>query len=264
MREVVLRNKSSILCYHNPSAQRFRQHLKYLTKRYNIIPLETLTEAIKSKDWSAIPPKSLVITFDDGLKENYDLVAVLREFQIPVTLYLCSDIINTNRHYWFLTGVSNVQELKRRTTEERLAVLKQTVDYEPMKEYAHRQALNLQEIKEMTTHFNFGSHTRFHPILPKCGDAESLEEIKGSKESLEKILKRPVRHFSYPNGDFGDREIAYVKQSGYASAVTMKMGCNDINSNLLCLKRVGISDRASINELAAEMTWLLTCLRRFN
>ena len=49
----------------------------------------------------SLPPKSLIVTFDDGHIGNYDLLPVLRAKKIPVTIFLCAGIIDTKRHFWF-------------------------------------------------------------------------------------------------------------------------------------------------------------------
>ena len=261
IRELVLRNKNTILCYHNPSPDHLRAHLTYLVQRYNIISLDALVKAIMNKKWSDIPPKSLVITFDDGLRGNYDLLKVIREFKVPVTIYLCSHIVNTNRRYWFLSDFSDFQKLKARPNQERLSVLKERVGFEQEKEYEEPQSLNIDEMKEMIECFNFQSHSRFHPVLTTCDDGECLEEIKGSKQLLENIFNLEIRHFAYPNGNYGKREIACLMQSGYNSAVSMDFGWNHVNSDPFCLKRIGVSDHASTSELVGEISGIFGFLR---
>ncbi len=261
MRELIFKDKTMILFYHFPSAEVFRRNLAYLVKRYNIIPLDTLVNAIQKGDWSSIPPKSLVITLDDGFVENYALLPVLKEFNVPVTIYLCSHIVNTRRHYWYCSGYPDFLKLKKCSNQERLAVLKKEVGFDQEKEYDRAQALNLDQIKEMTPFVDFESHSRFHPILPNCSDQESDGEIKGSKELLEKLLGKKIRHFSYPNGDYGDREAGYASRAGYDSAVTTQGGVNDLRSDLFRLKRVGVEDDASVNELVGEMCGFLSYFR---
>ncbi len=263
-RESIEGGKNLILCYHDPRPEVFRKHLFYLVTRYNIISLDTLVDAIKQKQWQVIPPKSLVITIDDGVIGNYELLNVIREFDVPVTIFLTSGIVNTNRRFWFRAGYQQNQRLKIVSNETRLDVLKQAVGYEETKEERERQALNIQEIQEMTKGgVSFESHTCFHPCLPQCSDEKCLAEIRDSKESLERLLKKPIRHFAYPNGDFTKREMDFLQQCGYESAVCMQMGWNREDSDLFALKRIGISDTASINELAGELSGVFGTIRNF-
>ena len=261
IREFIFKKKAMIILYHVPTVENFKQHLEYLVKRYNIIPLEMLVNAIKDKDWSRIPSKSLVITIDDGFRENYDLLRVLKEFNIPVTLYLCSHLINTNRRFWYCAGYPDYLNLKNCSNQERLAVLKKMVGFDQEKEYDQPQALDLEQIREMSSLVDFQSHGCFHSILTKCNDQESEDEIKGSKELLERLLAKGIRHFSYPNGNYGDREIGYLLSAGYVSGATTEGGVNDLTSDCFRLKRVGVEDDASINELIGEMCGFLRFLR---
>jgi peptidoglycan/xylan/chitin deacetylase (PgdA/CDA1 family) len=71
-----------------------------------------------------------------------------------------------------------------------------------------------------------GSHGCTHEILTALDDARLEEEVKTSREKLEKGLSRPVRCFSYPNGDVDDRVADAVRRAGYSAAVTTEPGAN--------------------------------------
>jgi peptidoglycan/xylan/chitin deacetylase (PgdA/CDA1 family) len=147
--------------------------------------------------------------------------------------------------------------LKKYNNNERLKELKNRVGYELEKEYATRQALNLKELQEMMPNVDFQSHSKFHPILTTCGDKECLDEIKGSKEALEALLNKKIKHFAYPNGDYyGDREIEFLKQCGYKSSRTLDIGWNDINSDLFKLKAMCIEDDVGINTFCGQISGL--------
>ena len=261
MREVFYKDKVTILLYHNPKPELFKRHVEYLIKHYNLIPLNKLVAGICNKDWSGIPPKSLVITIDDGFKDNYNLLEIFKEYNVYPTIYLCSHVINTNRTFWFGTGFNDVQRLKKYDNNKRLKVLRDKMQYEPRKEYASRQALNVEELREMMPYVDFQSHSRFHPVLTTCDDVECLEEIKESKEALENLLNKTIEHIAYPNGDYSHREIEFVKKCGYKSARALDIGWNDVNSNPFKLKAMGIEDNACINILCGQVCGLFGYLR---
>lgn len=253
IREVFCRNKVTIICYHNPKPEIFKRHIEYLSRNFNFICLDKLVNAIYLKDWSALPPKSLIITIDDGYKENFMLLEIFKTYNIYPTMYLCSHIVNTNRRYWWKTGFSNFQKLKKYNNNSRLEALKNKIGYERQKEYSTRQALNLIELREMLPYVDFQSHSKFHPILTTNTGKECKEEIKGAKNYLEKLLNKEIKHFSYPNGDYKDREIEYIKNCGYKSARTRDIGWNDINSDPYGLKAMEVEDDASITKLCAQI-----------
>jgi len=256
LREFIFRNKVTIILYHNPDPLTFRKHIDYLTKHYNLIPLDRVVAGIYNKDWSGIPLKSLVLTIDDGFKDNYNLLEIFKEYNVYPTIYLCSHIVNTNRSFWFKTGFNDIQRLKKYDNNKRLKVLRGKMRYEPRKEYASRQALNLEELREMLPYVDFQSHSKFHPVLTTCEDKECLNEIKESKEALEKLLNKQFEHFAYPNGDYSYREIEFLKKCGYKSARTLDIGWNDVNSNPFKLKAMGIEDDVCINILCGQIIGL--------
>jgi peptidoglycan/xylan/chitin deacetylase (PgdA/CDA1 family) len=69
---------------------------------------------------------------------------------------------------------------------------------------------------------SFGPHTLTHPILSRCSDEQSRDELRGSWERLRAEAGSPVPVFCYPNGtweDFGSRETATLAEMGMLGAV---------------------------------------------
>ena len=257
IREFRCRNRVAILMYHDPKPTVFAKHLDYLSRHWTVISLETLVSAIYQKDFSQIPPKSVVITIDDGHAGNIALLTLFKQYRIHPTLFVCTQIIGTHRHFWFkIAGQSKAEreKLKRLPNADRLAHLKQTTDFEPEKIYPDRQALDIVEIKEMTENVDFQPHTQFHPILPHCTETECRQEILGSKTDLEKLLGTECSHFSYPNGDYTEREIEIVKASGFQSARTTDIGWNTLETEPYQLKTVPITDDAGLALFRAQLT----------
>lgn len=183
IRNVYARNKCCILLYHNPSRNVLDKHLSYLSKRYNIITLQVLVDAIRSKDWTRVPPKSMVVTLDDGHKGNFKLLETFKKYKIRPTIYLTSQLINTNRHLWFMLPGIQSEPLKKCTNSERLRHLEENFGFTPTKEYPEeeRQSLNIDEIRSMQGFVDFQAHTCFHPILITCSDDECKEDLSMQK-----------------------------------------------------------------------------------
>ena len=243
--------------YHDASRRFSRKHIAYLSRHYTVIALDTLVAAIHRKDFSQIPPKSVVITIDDGHIGNIALLPLFKQYKVRPTLYVCTQIINTHRHFWFkIDGQSKAEKerLKRLSNAERLAHLKRMADFEPEKVYPDRQALEIAEMKEMAESVDFQPHTRFHPILPQCTEMECKQEILGSKTDLERLLGVECLHFSYPNGDYTEREIEIVKAGGFRSARTTDIGWNTLDTPPYQLKVIPITDDAGLTLFRAELT----------
>ena len=273
VREWLCQNRVTILMYHDAKPSVFAKHLAYLSRHWTVISLDTLVSAIYQKDFSRIPLKSVVITIDDGHAGNIALLPLFKQYRMRPTLFVCTQIVGTHRHFWFkIAGQSKAEreELKRLSHAERLARLKRTVDFEPEKLYPDRQALNISEIKEMVENVDFQPHTQFHPILPSCTETECKQEVLGSKADLEKLLGRECTHFSYPNGDYTEREIRIVKTAGFRSARTTDIGWNTQKTLPYRLKTVPIDDDAGLMLFRAQLTtlpqrlnsWINALLRR--
>jgi len=262
IREVLTRNKAGILLYHEPTPKNLEKHLKFLSKRYNFITLDLLVEAISNKDWSKIPPRALVITIDDGHQSNYLLLEVFKKYQVKPTIFACSQIVNTQRHFWWKNNYPNHYELKMLSRKEMLKKLKEKVDYFPERNYKDRQALNLDELEQMKPFIDFQAHTCFHPILPLCENHESKQEIQKCKTDLEQLLKQPIKHFAYPNGDYTQREITYLKEAGYLSARTVKFGWNTIETDPFQLPILSSNDDISTDKLSAQITGIFNFIEK--
>lgn len=257
VRELIARNKVAVLLYHDISPDVFTKHITYLSRHYKIITLDTLVLAIHNKDFSQIAPKSVVITIDDGHAGNIKLLPIIKQYRICPTIYLCTQIIDTHRHFWFRIPNQSKREkerLKRVPNAKRLTHLKDLANFDPEKEYQDRQALNIDEMREMVECVDFQPHTQFHPILPNCNDIESNKEIHGSKADLEELLGKACLHFSYPNGDYSERELEIVKACGFRSARTSDIGWNTSDTSPYQLKAIPISDDAGLIRFRAEMT----------
>ena len=266
VREWMHRKHVPILLYHDPKPAVFAKHIAYLSHHYTPIALDILVGAIHQNDFSGIPPKSVVITIDDGHVGNFELLPIFKQYQIRPTLYVCTQLINTHRHFWFkIKGQSKAEKerLKQLPNAERLTRLKNTADFEPKKVYPDRQALNSAEIEEMTENVDFQPHTQFHPILPHCTETECQQEILGSKSDLEGLLGVECRHFSYPNGDWTEREVELVKAGGFRSARTTEIGWNTLDTPPYKLKAIPMTDAAGLILFRAELTTIPQRLSRW-
>jgi peptidoglycan/xylan/chitin deacetylase (PgdA/CDA1 family) len=249
----IVKRKVAILVYHNPPAVLFERHLAYLAKHYTFLTLDNLVDALHKNDWASIPDGAVVITLDDGLRGNASLLPALSRHGVKPTIYVCTQIVCTDRRFWFLS-VPDPEPLKRIDHAERLEQLDRAYNFSPTRSFKEPQALTIEQFRALGEHVDYGSHTRFHPILPTCDDGESEIEIIESKLELEDMTGETCHHFSYPNGDYTDREVELVKQAGYASARTMDFGWNDETTDPFRLKAIHIRDDASVTRLVADLT----------
>jgi peptidoglycan/xylan/chitin deacetylase (PgdA/CDA1 family) len=268
IRRTYARNKVSIVLYHDPDPESLSRQLTYLGKRYTFIELDHLVSAIRTRDWSEMPPNAVVITLDDGHAGNIALRDVFREHGVRPTIFLCSQIVGTTRHFWFEdVEDSTAEALKPLATGDRLRELAERWDFDPRREYgaASRQALSDREVAEMGDCCTFGSHTRFHPILTSCSPEVVQEELVRSRTEVEALAGAPCRHFAYPNGSYSEREVRLAEEAGYDSARTVDIGWNHRKTDPYRLRILSVADGFPVNMLAADLAglkWLSRTVRR--
>jgi peptidoglycan/xylan/chitin deacetylase (PgdA/CDA1 family) len=66
--------------------------------------------------------------------------------------------------------------------------------------------------------WELGSHTRTHPHLPRCTDAELADELQGSRADFERELGAACETLAYPYGEHDGRVVAAAIEAGYVAA----------------------------------------------
>ncbi|TIT77586.1 MAG: polysaccharide deacetylase, partial [Mesorhizobium sp.] len=89
--------------------------------------------------------------------------------------------------------------------------------------------MSWDEIRRMAAHplVTIGAHTINHRNLKRLSEADARHEIGDVRRILEEKLGLEPRHFAYPYGyasAVGCREVGFVRDAGYVSAVTTRHG----------------------------------------
>lgn len=251
--------------YHDPKPEVFRRHMDAFSRRYSFINMDTLAEALDSRDFSGLPPRSMLVTLDDGYKTNAGLLEIIRDYQIPIVIYAVAGLVNTNRHFWFKTPSCNEQEIRRLKNcqdLERRAILRQRGHCDE-KEYEERQALSSVEVHKLLAIDGvvIGSHTTSHPQLTMCGDEVGLRECVESRKMLEDITQRPVLHFAYPDSNSDGRARDWVRSAGYRTARAVNLGWVNADSDAMELPCIAISDDAGVNKAVVQASGLWSTIK---
>jgi peptidoglycan/xylan/chitin deacetylase (PgdA/CDA1 family) len=190
--DLVLRKKLApgvlVLMYHSisqsdsrlaVSLEEFERQMNYLHQiGYKTInPLELL----KTKNYE----KKVIITFDDGFKDNYlNALPILKKYDFSATIFISTDYIGSKSVFC---------KEKDRGFE----------------------MLNEAEIKELEkANWVIANHFASHQDLDKLEPAEIKEEISKSVKRLENIIdnKKTARIFSYPHSKHSESVIDEVKK----------------------------------------------------
>jgi peptidoglycan/xylan/chitin deacetylase (PgdA/CDA1 family) len=97
---------------------------------------------------------------------------------------------------------------------------------------------------------DIGAHTVTHPILTRIAPSAAADEMRTSRRELERIVRRPVPLFAYPNGvpdqDYSAEHVALVRECGFAAAVTTAWGAASSKSDRFQLPRFTPWDRSRL------------------
>ena len=172
-------------------------------------------EAITPRQWEAwrlqaspLPPRPVLITFDDGYADTCAYVPpVLERYGYPAAMFVVSGLVGRTNEW-----------------DERLG--------RPSLRLATWDALRRLEAANV----ELGSHGRSHRSFVGLAPDELRGEISSSKEELSAVTS-PVSSLAYPFGHAPADAVALVKQS-YSLAFTTEPGINDLSTDPLRLRRI--------------------------
>ncbi len=110
--------------------------------------------------------------------------------------------------------------------------------------------MNWDELRQVAADplATIGAHTVSHVALVRLSEKQVRKEFVDSRRILEQQLQREVRHLAYPFGSLtavGKREFAIAAETGYATAVTTRLGVltADDGARLTELPRINVDGR---------------------
>ncbi len=261
------------------SVDEFYKFLKKLKKIGNCISMNELYHSYKNN--TKLPSYSYCITFDDGFYNNYKYAApILSDLKLKSTFYVCSDFILNNRMSWIdriETVVENLNkgEIKTifgnysfdNTIKSKILfleiirkIIKSNHSYDPIKFADYFQKKLIKKMfdksnnildKKMSTKqlisidqdelFTVGGHSHKHKIFSQLSDKEAQYDILKSLNFLKKVLKKDIKHYSYPEGQkdsFTTRDIRILKGKKIFCCPNAIYGFNSHKTNLFNLNRI--------------------------
>ena len=239
-----------------------------------------LGEAIELLRHDELPRRVVAVTFDDGYADNFHVaMPILQQLGLTATFFIATDYLDGGCMFndrvfeacrqapageWDTqvqelgplhvgAGVSRpalalsiIGKLKYLDAERREAaarsLLGSTGARQPLLMMTSREV-----VKAFSSGMEIGAHTASHPILARLSDQEARDDIDAGRNRLEALTGAKVPLFAYPNGvpgrDYGPRDVALVRELGFAAAVTTAPGCAGTGVDFFQLPRIGSWDR---------------------
>jgi peptidoglycan/xylan/chitin deacetylase (PgdA/CDA1 family) len=112
--------------------------------------------------------------------------------------------------------------------------------------------LNEAEIRRLdAAGMDIGAHTRNHVPLAAVPAAEMIEQVRGSREDLERVVGHPVQWFAYPFGSFDAAVVAELHKAGFVLAVTTAGGTSESSLAALTMPRIHVGREAGVDTVLA-------------
>lgn len=262
----------------------FEKQICFLKENFKVVAMDELL--IDTKDEFKV-----AITFDDGYLDNFiNALPILTKYNLPATIYITSGFICREAFAWWLELWNliiekNIFILKyekinlnedistynsKRKLYFELAKYLKNLPHEEHKKifltlnnnefipkfndlFLNEKQLILLANSDLIT---IGAHTHTHPNLKILNNDDCIFEIKKSKDYLEKILSKKIKHFAYPYGTkefFSIREQDILKNMGFSTAVTTLTGQLKKDNNF-SLPRIGLNDFHTNNQIQDKLS----------
>lgn len=257
--------------YRVKNIKEFKHDLDFFLKYFVPISLTELYDFLYNE--KEIPSNSLILTFDDGFRECYDIIApILKEKGITASFFLNTDFID-NRNLFFRCKLSlildklefinkkdtNIQEkiyeiLKPNIKEYNLKKELYNIDYNKhylldhiakeidldFSEYLKRikPYLTSRQIEKLLSDgFYIGSHSKDHPSFEFLSLNEQIHQTEESIFFLKKKYNIKHSFFAFP---FNDKNITKTYFDIAKNVVDIFFGTGGFgyDPNISCFQRL--------------------------
>ncbi|WP_434151365.1 polysaccharide deacetylase family protein [Methylocaldum gracile subsp. desertum] len=253
------KNKLSILMYHGVvrrplsvpdycfiTEAQFREQMEYLAKYCRVAALPDAIQRLRS---GSIDRPTVVITFDDGYQNVFDVAfPILREFHFPATVFVNTGFVGTSKTIWFcrlIQAIANTfmptlewQGLKfnlstvnaKAIASRKLQCYLKKLEHCDLLEQLERIIEKLEVDRSLLDSspdfrimdrdaitalsnsglIHFGAHTASHSILTRVPLKAARDEIDESIGSISDWTGQACRLFAYPNGGSTDYDYKII------------------------------------------------------
>jgi peptidoglycan/xylan/chitin deacetylase (PgdA/CDA1 family) len=188
------------------------KQLRYLKNNgYETITFRDISEG-KVKNFN----KKIILTFDDGYEDNYNLLfPILKELNFTAVIYL---VPRQTYNKW---GVD---------------------EGEPRK-----NLMSKAQILEMHAFgIEFGGHTCTHIDLSRASDTDLKTEVFDCKKEIESYIPVKCISFAYPFGGLNEKVKSETKAAGYEYGIATKSGPIDFDVDPFQIRRIEIATKTNM------------------
>jgi peptidoglycan/xylan/chitin deacetylase (PgdA/CDA1 family) len=272
-------------CVFSCNSEQLDDLIIFFKQNFDIISIAKAVELVNQNP-QKVYGKYLVITFDDGYKDNYtQAFPVLKRHNVPACFYIATSLIGNKKLPWwdriaynykknkfqsiklsswaktvkhkgddkgFVRDILAATKISKDPIEVQLNEIEQLFPLEG--ELPTQEFLSWENLSEMILHgMDVGAHSHNHEILANLSQEQIIYELTHSKMLIEQNLSYPVNSFSYPVGSQGTYNESVTKalvDCGYDIAFNFQPGINvNVSENRYDLRRFSIEPSTTIHSL---------------
>ncbi|MBX3440456.1 MAG: polysaccharide deacetylase family protein [Planctomycetaceae bacterium] len=240
-------------CRNAVSVRELREQLAILKRLFTPVSADQIVDWLTTG--AALPPRPVLITFDDGYRNNLTVAAdELARSGFPALVFVATGYIGSTRLLWTqelderilqwrsgwlpLPGGDEAavgRDFESRTQlAERVRKLCKQLPNQARHDYLERlrgdgpltlqtwqrelyEFMNWDDVRKLAHRgLAIGSHTITHPILSRLDREELEHELQHSKAVIERELQRSCQLIAYPNGGPDDVSPAVIEATSRA------------------------------------------------
>jgi peptidoglycan/xylan/chitin deacetylase (PgdA/CDA1 family) len=216
------------------SAAEYESQLRFIAKHFDVFNFKTLQSHVERT--GRFPERSLIMTFDDGYIDNYEVVyPMVKRFGFTATMFVTAGFIGQNKLFWWDKLAYVVKHTKRdridldapfeitmsldeypqrqaaaravikraktmldEEKEELILKLSEQLDVE-IDDAQHRTMMTWEQLREMSRDgIEIGAHSVNHPIFSNVDEERLRHEVTRSKQMIEEHIGDEVITFGSP------------------------------------------------------------------
>lgn len=225
------------------STRFFEQLLVFFRRHYNPVGLESVAKAGRGE--GHLPPRALLVTFDDGWADNVDFAApLLRKAEVPAVFFVTTGAVKSGEAFWqerlfaaamaagqgseawksirpqvdagasgFARQVRHLIALAEQKGGD--AGIKLLDSLPPIDDAARPRMMTPEDVAMLSAEplFDFGTHGVSHMPFSDLADPEA--EFNNSWNDLLAWCEPPTKSFSFPHGKYTADNLAQARAAGY-------------------------------------------------
>jgi peptidoglycan/xylan/chitin deacetylase (PgdA/CDA1 family) len=190
--------------------EQFEAQLQYLHEQgYESIALNDLLMAVQTG--APLPPKPVVLTFDDGYRDNHEYaLPLLQRYGYTGAFFLSVAFIDSG----------------------------------------NPEYLTWDQVADMAAAgMDIEAHGYTHPDLRDSDMDDLIFQVLRPKEAIEARTSKMVRFFCYPAGHYDERVIRVLRSANYWGALTLISGVEQRSDNTFEWERIRVRGRYDVQDL---------------